>query len=163
MSAETRPPTPAPGAADRNEEDPLRAADAPSRLPPVGGFGVVSVVLMLSGGVYLAAYLPHPPPLGPAIGLLAGGAVLSACAVAMLFRIRAFAWSTFFLVARWALAAYAVIAGILGFVFIYDRTPASTLAVLILTLVVFALDVPLIIAFTVARYDQATLRPSARR
>lgn len=56
--------------------------------------------------------------------------------------------------ARWALLAYVVIAGILVFVFVYDHTRGSTLAVLILTLVVFALDVPTIMAFTVARYDQ---------
>lgn len=50
--------------------------------------------------------------------------------------------------------AYAVIAGLLGFVFIYDHTRGSTLAVLISTLVVFALDVPAIIAFTVARFER---------
>jgi hypothetical protein len=77
-------------------------------------------------------------------------------ALFLLSRIRPFAWDTFFLVARWALAAYAVIAGILGFVFIYDGTRGPTLAVLLLTLVVFAFDVPVIIAFTVARYHEST-------
>ncbi len=59
--------------------------------------------------------------------------------------------------ARWALLAYVVIASLLGFVFVYDHTQGVTLAVLILTLVVFALDVPAIIAFTVARYHETGL------
>ena len=73
--------------------------------------------------------------------------------MALLSRVRPFAWGTFFLVARWALLAYVVIAGLLGFVFVYDHTRGATLVVLVLTLVVFALDVPTIVAFTVARYD----------
>jgi hypothetical protein len=123
------------------------------RFPPVAELAVASVALMLSGGIYLAAHLPRHPPLGPAVGLLVAGGMFSVASIGLLVRIRPFAWRTFFLVARWALAAYAVIAGILGFVFIYDHTSGATLAVLILTLVVFALDVPMIIAFTVARYQ----------
>jgi hypothetical protein len=124
------------------------------RLPPVDVLAVVSMALMLSGGVYLGAHLPSRPSLAPAVGLLVGGGVLTLAAVVLLSRIRPFAWGTFFLVARWAFLAYLVIAGILGFVFIYDHTRGSTLAVLLLTLVVFALDVPMIMAFTVARYHQ---------
>jgi lipopolysaccharide export LptBFGC system permease protein LptF len=88
------------------------------------------------------------------VGLLVGGGALTIVAVVLLSRVRPFAWATFFLVARWALLAYVVIAGLLGFVFIYDHTRGSTLAVLLLTLVVFALDVPMVIAFTVARYQE---------
>jgi hypothetical protein len=124
------------------------------RFPPVAELAVASVALMLSGGIYLAAHLPRRPPLGPAVGLLVAGGVLSVASIGLLVRIRPFAWRTFFLVARWALLAYLVIAGILGFVFVYDHTSGATLAVLILTLVVFALDVPMIIAFTVARYQE---------
>ncbi len=124
------------------------------RLPPVAELAVASVALMLSGGVYLAAHLPTPPPLAPAIGLVAAGAVLTFASLLLLIRIRPFAWSTFFLVAKWAFAAYLVIAGILAFVFIFDHTRGSTLVVLILTLVVFAIDVPMIIAFTVARFEE---------
>jgi hypothetical protein len=125
------------------------------RLPPIAELAVASVALMLSGGVYLAAHLPRHPPLAPAVGLLAGGGALTIAAMVLLSRLRPFAWGTFFLVARWALLAYVVIAGILGFVFVFDHTRGATLAVLILTLVVFALDVPTIIAFTVARYNEA--------
>jgi len=123
------------------------------RFPPVAELTVASVALMLSGGIYLAAHLPRHPPLGPAVGLLIAGGALSLVSLALLVRIRPFAWPTFFLVARWALVAYLVIAGVLAFVFIYDHTRGATLAVLLLTLVVFACDVPVVVAFTVARYE----------
>ena len=123
-------------------------------LPPVAELAVASVALMVSGGVYLAAHLPHRPALAPAVGLLATGGLLTVIAIVLLSRIRPFAWRTFFSVGRWALVAYVVIAGLLGWVFVYDHTPGATLAVLISTLAVFAVDVPMIIAFTVARYDQ---------
>ena len=122
------------------------------RLPPVAELTVTSVALMVLGGVYLAAHLPTVPPLGPAVGLLAGGGVLTVAAMGLLARIRPFAWRTFFLVVRWAFVAYVVIAGLLALVFIYDHTRGTTLVVLMLTLVVFAIDVPMIVAFTVARY-----------
>jgi hypothetical protein len=125
------------------------------RLPPVAELLVASLILMLSSGVYLAAHLPRPPALGPAVGLLVSGAALTIVALALLSRISPFAWGTFFLVARWALLGYGVVAGMLAFVFVYDHTSGSTLAVLLITLVVFAIDVPTIIAFTVARYQEA--------
>ncbi|HVB04832.1 MAG TPA: hypothetical protein VNF07_01080 [Acidimicrobiales bacterium] len=140
--------------ADRSTQ----VAASERHLPPVAELVVASVALMLSGGVYLAAHLPHPPPLAPAIGLLAGGGVLTVAAVVLLSRIRPFAWTTFFLVARWSFVAYLVIAGLLGFVFIYDHTRGATLTVLLLTLVVFAVDVPAIVAFTVARYEETDPR-----
>lgn len=122
------------------------------RLPPVDVLAVVSVALMLIGGVYLAAHLPGHPGLAVPVATVTAGAVLTAVDLVLLSRIRPFAWPVFFLVFRWALVAYLVIAGLLGFVFIRDHTPGATLAVLVATLVVFAVDVPLILAFTVARY-----------
>jgi hypothetical protein len=128
---------------------------APRRLPPVTELAVASVALMIVAGIYLAARLPTPPPLAPAIGLLATGAVLTATALVLLARIHPFAWSTFRLVARWAFLAYLVIAGMLGFVFVFDHTRGGPLGVLLAALVVFAVDVPLVIGFTVARYDRS--------
>jgi hypothetical protein len=124
------------------------------RLPPVAELTVASLALMVSGGVYLAAHLPTLPSLAPAVGLLAGGGALTLLAAALLSRVRPFAWRTFFSVARWALLAYAVIAGLLALVFVYDHTRGATLTVLVLTLVVFAVDVPMIVAFTVARFTE---------
>ncbi len=124
------------------------------RPPPVAELVVGSVILMLTGGVYLAASLPGRPAIGPAIGLVAGGAALTIAAVAVLARVRTLAWGRFFQVVRWALLAYGVFAGILLFVFLHDHTTGATLAVLVATLVVFAVDVPLVLAFTVAWYQQ---------
>jgi hypothetical protein len=74
------------------------------RLPPVTELVVASLALMLTGGVLMAAHLPDRPPLGPPIGLLAAGAVLTTVAVVALSRARPFAWRVFFLVVRWAFA-----------------------------------------------------------
>lgn len=130
------------------------------KLPPVTELVVVSLAMMLSGGVYLAASLPKPPGLAPVVGLLAAGAVLTGIAVILLAGIEDFAWDKFFLVAKWALLAYAVIAGILAFVFVFDHTRGGTLVVLLCTLAVFAIDVPTIIGFTVARFQETGEPPA---
>ena len=54
---------------------------------------------------------------------------------------------------RWALLAYVISAGMIGFAFVKDHVRGAPLAVVFVMLVIFALDVPLIIAFTVARYS----------
>jgi ABC-type polysaccharide/polyol phosphate export permease len=134
------------------------AARAASRkLPPVAEIAVGSIVLMLAGGVYLAAHLPGHPVLALPVALVAAGAAVTAADIGLLSRIRPFAWPVFFLVFRWALLAYLVIAGLLAFVFIHDHTPAAPMAVLAATLAVFAVDVPLILAFTVARFQDPAL------
>jgi len=142
-------------------EEPAVPSVLERRLPPVAELAVGSLALMLAGGVYLAAHLPRHPPLGPVVGLLVAGTVLTSVALVLLSRLRPFAWRTFFLVARWALAAYAVITGVGVFIFVYDHTSGSTLVVLVLSLIVFAIDVPTVIAFTVARYERAEGPPGA--
>lgn len=122
------------------------------RTPPIAETAVVSICLMLIGGIYLAAQLPGHPGLVVPVALVAAGGLLTVVDMVMLSRLRPFAWKTFFLVMKWALLAYVVIAGMLEFVFIRDHTPGSTMAVLTATLVVFAIDVPTILAFTVARF-----------
>jgi peptidoglycan/LPS O-acetylase OafA/YrhL len=117
--------------------------------------------MMLAGGVVMAAHLPHHPPLAAPTGLLAGGGCLTIAAMALLARIRPFGWNVFWLVARWALLAYLVIAALLAYVFIYDKTSGATLVVLVATLVVFAVDVPSLMAFTVARYQATEPQPDA--
>ncbi len=122
------------------------------KLPPIAETAVASMCLMMIGGIYIAAKLPGHPSLVPPVALVVAGGVLTVADLVVLSRIRPFAWRTFFLVMRWAFLAYVVIAGILGYVFIRDHTPGSTMAVLSATLLVFAVDVPTILAFTVARY-----------
>jgi hypothetical protein len=126
-----------------------------AKLPPVAELGTATLALIVVGGIYLAAYLPRHAPLGVPIGLLCGAGVLIAANLVLLFGLRAapFAWGTFFKVARWALLAYCVVAGMLEYVFVFDGTRGAVLAVLTVMLVVFATIVPTIIAFTVARYE----------
>jgi hypothetical protein len=62
-------------------------------------------------------------------------------------------------IARWALLAYAVIAGMIEYVFLRDHTSGGPLVVLTLALAVFAVHVPVLIAFTVARYADPVDEP----
>lgn len=122
-------------------------------LPPVAELLMASMALVIASGIYLAAHLPQRAPLGPAVGLLAAGGALLAISAALVSRLRPFAWRVFFQVAGWALVAYVVIAGLLEFTFVYDNTRGSMLVVLTLSLLVFALDIPLLLGFSVARYS----------
>jgi hypothetical protein len=130
-----------------------QVAGAERRLPPVTALAVTALTLVLAGGIYLAAHLPGPAPLALPVAALAASALALIAAAAVLARVRDFAWHTFFAVGGWTLAAYVVIAGMLEFVFILDHTPGSLLAVFSLMLAVFAIDVPLLLAFSVARYQ----------
>ena len=71
----------------------------------------------------------------------------------LLTRIEHFAWRLFRLVAGWVLAVYLVIAGMLEYVFVYDHTRGTQLVILTLMLVVFAVNLPLLLGFSVARYE----------
>ena len=127
------------------------------RLPPVTEIGAAAMIVIAAGVIYLAAYLPKHAPLGVAVALLAVAAVLEMANALLLSRVKDFAWDRFFQVAGWALLAYAIIAGMIEYAFIYDKTRGSHLVVMTLMLVLFMLNVPVLIAFTVARY-QATQR-----
>jgi hypothetical protein len=122
-------------------------------LPPIVELTVGSLALAIVGGIYMASYFPRRPPLGVPIGVLVVSAALFATGFGMLTRVRAFAWRTFRLVGRWTLAAYVLQAGMIGYAFVHNGASGAPLAVVSLLLVMFALDVPLIISFTVARYQ----------
>jgi hypothetical protein len=123
------------------------------RLPPVTELGVVSMALIVAGGISIAARLPGNVPLGLPVVLLAASALVLGFNVLSLVRTPGFNWDLFFEVARWALLAYCVIAAMLEYVFVKDGTRGGILVVLTLSLVVFAVHVPLLIGFTVARYQ----------
>jgi len=125
------------------------------RLPPVTQVGMLSLALIVVAVIYLSAHLPQHVPLGPAVGLLAASALLLAGNLAALSRAEGFAWRRFFEVARWALLAYALIAGMIEYVFLRNHTSGGPLLVLTLSLLVFAIHVPVLISFTVARYDDS--------
>ena len=122
-------------------------------LPPVTELGVVSMALIVAGGISIAAKLPGEVPLTLPVLLLAASSLVMLANVAALSRVDGFNWDAFFGVAKWALVAYAVIAGMLEFVFLHNGTRGGVLVVLTLSLVVYAVHVPLLIGFTVARYQ----------
>ena len=123
------------------------------RLPPIQQIAVVVLALIVIGGIYTAAHLPRHVPQGPTVALLAAAVVLLAVNISLLARIEGFAWKVFRLVAGWVFLAYLVIAGMLEYVFIYDHTHGSQLLILSLMLAVFAVDIPLLLGFSVARFQ----------
>ena len=123
------------------------------RFPPVAELTTASLALVVVGGILMASYAPRRPPLGVPVALAAGGAVLLLASGYLLAQVRPFAWDRFFLVFRWALLAYVISAGVIGFAFVKDHIRGAPLAVILVMLVIYALDVPLVIAFTVARYS----------
>ena len=132
------------------------------RLPPVTELGVVSMALIVTGGISIAAQLPGHVALGLPVALLAASALIMVWNVVSLARAPGFNRPLFIEVARWALLAYCVIAGILEWVFVKDGTRGGVLVVLTLSLVVFAVHVPLLIGFTVARFQPVGVRPTSQ-
>lgn len=127
--------------------------DAFAGRPPIPLVCVSSMVLVFVSGIYLAAYLPRRAPLGPAAGFVAAGGAALLVAIFLVARLRDFAWDSFFLVVKWALLAYLVIAGILEYVFVDDGTRGSMLVLLTLSLFIFAVDIPILFGFSVARFQ----------
>ncbi|TMM05048.1 MAG: hypothetical protein E6G10_03850 [Actinobacteria bacterium] len=124
------------------------------KLPSVTELGMASLALIVAGGIYLASHLPNHVPLGPAVALLIASATLLAANLIALSRVRGFAWQRFVEVGRWALLAYAITAGLIEFSFVRNHLSGGPLVVLTLSLVVYAVHVPVLIAFTVARYTE---------
>lgn len=123
------------------------------RLPPVQQLGVASMILTIVSVIWLASYIPKHPPLTVSVVLMILAGVVMATNLTMLSRVREFAWQTFRAVAGWTLVAYIVIAGMLEFVFLYDHVRGSVLLLMTLSLVSFAVNVPLLLGFGVARYQ----------
>jgi hypothetical protein len=123
------------------------------KLPPVTEIGAASMIAIAGGVIYLAAYLPKHAPLWFALVLLAVAAGLQVTNAVLLSRVPGFAWGLFFRVGRWALLAYALIAGMIEYAFVYDHTRGAQLVVMTLMLALFMVNVPVLIAFTVARYQ----------
>ena len=124
------------------------------KLPPVAELAILTIALTVVGGVYMASHLPRHFSLAFPIADVAVCAALVVTNVVLLAGTRPFAWRTFFLVGRWALVGYAVISGMLVYVFARDHTPAGPMTVLALMLVIWAVDIPVLLAFTVARYAE---------
>jgi hypothetical protein len=124
------------------------------KLPPVTEIGAAARVAVAIGEIFNAAYLPKHAPTSVAIAILIVAAALEATNLFLVSRIQDFAWNRFKQVAGWFLVAYAVIAGMIEYAFVYDDTRGTQLVILTLMLVLFMLNVPVLAAFTVARYER---------
>jgi hypothetical protein len=122
------------------------------KLPPVTQVGMLSLALIVSGGIYLSAHLPNHVPLTPAVILLVLSALLLVGNLVAIRGIQGFAWDRFVGVAKWALLAYVITAGLIEYAFLRDHVSGGALVVLTLSLIVYAVHVPMLIGFTVARY-----------
>ena len=130
-------------------------------LPPVTQLAMISLALIVAGGIYLSAHLPDHVPLGPAVALLVASALLLLANVITLARVRDFAWDRFFQVARWSMLGYLVIAGLILYAFLQDHIRGGALVVLTLSLAVFSVHVPMLVGFTVARFADRADRVAA--
>ena len=130
------------------------------QLPPITALVVASMAMVIAGGIYLAAYLPKQAPLPIPIALVTAGAVLFVVAAVMLSRLGEFAWDRFFQVGGWALLAYVVIVGLLELVLVIDQTRGALLALLTVILLIFALDIPVLLGFSVARFQEPAGSPT---
>ena len=124
-------------------------------LPPVTELCITTMILVVIGGTFIAGHVPNEVPLLLPTILLIGACALLAVNVYLLSRITTFSWSTFRHVFIRSLVGYGVIAGLLAYVFIRDDIPNDVMAFLGAMLLVFALDIPLLFGFSVARYQPA--------
>ena len=130
----------------------VRPADIPR--PPVWEAGMGTLVLVVISVIYLAAYIPGRPNLIPAYILLVAATALVLLQGALIGSIDSFSRRSFHLVGGWALLAYVVIGGMIEYVFLRNNTRGQELGLLTWGLALFVLEVPIILAFTVARFQQ---------
>jgi hypothetical protein len=123
------------------------------KLPPITELAIGTMALVVIGGTYIAAYIPRDVPLLiPTILVVVAGAFLLVN-VLLLRNIKEFDWNTFRLVFAWSLAGYGVIAALLTYVFLKGDIPGDVMSFLAAMLVVYAFNIPLLFAFSVARYQ----------
>jgi hypothetical protein len=126
------------------------------KYPPFTELGMFSLALIVIGGIYLSSHIPLHVSLGLPIGLLIASAAMTAVNLALLRRVPAFAWYRFSQVAKWALAAYLFTAAMIEYAFLRNHLKGGPLVILTLSLIVYAVQVPALIAFTVARFDDTS-------
>lgn len=121
-------------------------------LPPVTAIGMTSLALIVIGGIYLASHLPNEVPLAPAVVLLVLSTALLLGNMVALSRAKEFNRDRFFQVGKWALLAYGITAGLIEYAFLRNGLSGGPLVILTLSIVIYAVHVPMLIAFTTARY-----------
>lgn len=123
------------------------------KYPPITEIAIVTMILVITGATYIAGHIPDEVPLLLPTILAIAAAALLAYNLYLVSTLKQFAWRIFKQVFGWSLAGYGVIAGLLIFVFLRDDIPGDVLTFLIAMLVIFAINIPLLFAFSVARYQ----------
>jgi hypothetical protein len=124
------------------------------RRPPIWECGVACLVLVVVSVIYLASYLPGKPNTIPVYVLLAAGTALIVTQLVLIGGLSSFSRESFHAVAGWSLVAYVVIGGMIEYVFLRNHTRGEELVLLSWGLGLFIVDVPLILGFSVARYQR---------
>jgi hypothetical protein len=123
------------------------------KLPPISEIAIATMTLVVIGGTYIAAHIPDDVPLLLPTVLAVAAAALLVVNLYLTSTLKPFAWGVFRQVFGWSLAGYGVISALLMFVFIRDDIPGDVMTFLIAMLVIFAINIPLLFAFSVARYQ----------
>lgn len=122
--------------------------------PPVAWLSTGALCLVIFGGIFLASYAPRVAPVSVTFPLLGFAGALLLSSIILLVKLKEFSRRTFANVFKWALLAYVITSGMIEFAFVRDHTRGASLLLVTLMLVVFAISVPITIAFTVARYAE---------
>jgi hypothetical protein len=123
------------------------------KLPPISEIAIVTMTLVVIGGTYIAGHIPDDVPLLLPTILAVAAAVLLVVNLYLTSTLKPFAWGVFKQVFGWSLVGYGVISALLMFVFLRDDIPGDVMTFLIAMLVIFAVNIPLLFAFSVARYQ----------
>lgn len=123
---------------------------------PIVTASISSIIFAFLAAGVIASYLPQSAPLHWPVAFLIVSAVLWLAAVMLLFRLRRFAWQLFFSVLRWVSILPLTFAATAIFVFVTDGTSGITLAIMVAVLLLAALNIPIVIAFSVARHERVS-------
>ncbi len=128
-----------------------RLADV--RRPPIWELGVACLACTVISTIWLASYIPNTPNTIPSYVLLAIGTLCVVGQLVLVGGLGNFSRASFHEVSGWALAAYVVIGGMIEYVFLRNHVRGEELGLLTWGLALFVVDVPLILGFSVARYQ----------
>ena len=123
------------------------------KLPPVSELAVVTLGLIVIAAVFSVAYLPDQAPLEFPFALISIAYVLMVVNAVWLTTVRDLAWAKFRQVAGWSLVAQLVSVSMIEYAFIVDDVRGKLLVMLSMGLFVYAVNIPLLLGFSVARYQ----------
>ncbi len=119
--------------------------------PPCETFATLSLSFVVIGGITMAAYSPDTAPFtlsGTLLGIALLVFVINAFLIAKVFHeIK----SVFIKVAKWMILVEVIVSGLLFYVFYLDGTRSTSLVILTAFLALFALNIPIIVGYTVAK------------